>query len=51
VTRARAPTVRIAHRILVLRSGELVDQRTHEKLLGRGVLYAELFSLQAAGHR
>ena len=44
-------TVRMADRIIVLRGGELVDQGTHEELLARGGLYAELFSLQAAGYR
>jgi ATP-binding cassette subfamily B protein len=47
----RFSTVRMADRILVLQGGELVDQGTHEALLGRGGLYAELFSLQAAGYR
>jgi len=28
-----------------------VDQGTHEELLARGGLYAELFGLQAAGYR
>jgi ATP-binding cassette subfamily B protein len=47
----RFSTVRMADRILVLKDGELVDQGTHEELLERGGLYAELFSLQAAGYR
>jgi ATP-binding cassette subfamily B protein len=47
----RFSTVRMADRILVLRGGELVDQGTHEELLERGGLYAELFTLQAAGYR
>ncbi|OLC08057.1 MAG: ABC transporter ATP-binding protein [Gemmatimonadetes bacterium 13_1_40CM_70_11] len=47
----RFSTVRMADRILVLQGGELVDQGTHEDLLARGGLYAELFSLQAAGYR
>jgi len=47
----RFSTVRMADRILVLRGGELVDQGTHEELVERGGLYAELFSLQAAGYR
>ena len=47
----RFSTVRMADRILVLQGGELVDQGTHEELLERGGLYAELFSLQAAGYR
>ncbi len=47
----RFSTVRMADRILVLQSGELVDDGTHEELVARGGLYAELFSLQAAGYR
>lgn len=47
----RFSTVRMAERILVLRGGELVDQGMHEELVERGGLYAELFSLQAAGYR
>lgn len=47
----RFSTVRMADRILVLRGGELVEQGTHEELLAREGLYAELFSLQAAGYR
>jgi ATP-binding cassette, subfamily B, bacterial len=47
----RFSTVRMADRILVLQGGELVDQGTHEELLARRGLYAELFNLQAAGYR
>jgi ATP-binding cassette, subfamily B, bacterial len=47
----RFSTVRMADRILVLRAGELVEQGTHEALVERGGLYAELFQLQAAGYR
>ncbi|MGH7535228.1 MAG: ABC transporter ATP-binding protein, partial [Gemmatimonadales bacterium] len=47
----RFSTVRMADRILVLKDGELVDQGTHQELVARGGLYAELFSLQAAGYR
>jgi ATP-binding cassette subfamily B protein len=47
----RFSTVRMADRILVLQGGELVDQGTHEELIARGGLYAELFGLQAAGYR
>jgi ATP-binding cassette subfamily B protein len=47
----RFSTVRMADRILVLQGGELVDQGTHQELVARGGLYAELFSLQAAGYR
>jgi ATP-binding cassette subfamily B protein len=47
----RFSTVRMADRILVLRDGQLVDDGTHDELVARGGLYAELFSLQAAGYR
>src|SRR5438309_9613631 len=47
----RFSTVRVADRRLVLRGGELVDQGTHEERVARGGLYAELFSVQAAGSR
>ena len=47
----RFSTVRMADRILVLKGGELADDGTHEELVARGGLYAELFSLQAAGYR
>ncbi len=47
----RFSTVRMADRILVLRQGELVEEGSHEELVHRGGLYAELFQLQAAGYR
>jgi ATP-binding cassette subfamily B protein len=47
----RFSTVRMADRILVLEKGELLEQGTHEELLGHPGLYAELFNLQAAGYR
>jgi ATP-binding cassette subfamily B protein len=47
----RFSTVRMADRILVLKGGELVEQGTHEALVGSGGLYSELFQLQAAGYR
>jgi len=47
----RFSTVRMADRILVLQDGRLVDDGTHDQLVARGGLYAELFSLQAAGYR
>jgi len=47
----RFSTVRMADRILVLKNGELVEDGTHEELVARGGLYAELFGLQAAGYR
>jgi ATP-binding cassette subfamily B protein len=47
----RFSTVRMADRILVLQGGELVEDGTHEELLAENGLYAELFTLQAAGYR
>jgi ATP-binding cassette subfamily B protein len=47
----RFSTVRMADRILVLTGGRLVEHGTHQDLVGRGGLYAELFNLQAAGYR
>ena len=47
----RFSTVRVADRILVLREGELIEAGTHEELLVKTGLYAELFNLQAAGYR
>ena len=47
----RFSTVRMADRILVLQNGQLIDHGSHEELLAHGGLYAELFSLQAAGYR
>jgi ATP-binding cassette subfamily B protein len=47
----RFSTVRMADRILVLRGGELIEEGTHDALVARGGLYAELFRLQAAGYR
>jgi ATP-binding cassette subfamily B protein len=47
----RFSTVRMADRILVLRNGELEEIGSHEELLERNGLYAELFRLQAQGYR
>jgi ATP-binding cassette subfamily B protein len=47
----RFSTVRMADRIIVLQQGEIVEQGTHEQLVDRGGLYAELFAMQAAGYR
>jgi ATP-binding cassette subfamily B protein len=47
----RFSTVRMADRIVVLTKGEIVEQGTHDQLVASGGLYAELFSMQAAGYR
>ncbi len=47
----RFSTVRMADRIVVLKGGEVVEQGTHEELVGAGGLYAELFAMQATGYR
>jgi len=47
----RFSTVRMADRIIVLKNGTISEQGTHEELMENKDLYAELFSLQAAGYR
>ena len=47
----RFSTVRMADRILVLQGGQLIEHGTHEELLARSGLYAELFALQARGYQ
>jgi ATP-binding cassette subfamily B protein len=47
----RFSTVRMADRIVVLKDGQVVEDGSHNDLVARGGLYAELFTLQAAGYR
>jgi ATP-binding cassette subfamily B protein len=47
----RFSTVRMADRIVVLGEGRVLEEGTHEALVARGGLYAELFEMQAAGYR
>ena len=46
----RFSTVRMADRILVLKNGERVEIGSHQELLDRDGLYAELFNIQARGY-
>jgi ATP-binding cassette subfamily B protein len=47
----RFSTVRMAHRILVLRNGSIAEEGEHEDLMRSGGQYAEMFELQAASYR
>jgi ATP-binding cassette, subfamily B, bacterial len=47
----RFSTVRMADRIVVLGEGRILEEGTHDALVARGGLYAELFEMQAAGYR
>ena len=47
----RFSTVRSADHIIVLASGTVAEQGTHEELIARGGTYAELYEIQARGYR
>ena len=47
----RFSTVRMADRVLVLEDGRVLEIGTHDELMARPKLYAELFKLQAAGYQ
>jgi ATP-binding cassette subfamily B protein len=47
----RFPTVRMAHTIVVLNHGEIVEKGTHDELVALGGRYARMFALQAEGYR
>jgi ATP-binding cassette subfamily B protein len=47
----RFSTVKMTDRIVVLSHGVLTEEGTHEELIRRGGLYAEMFEMQAASYR
>ncbi|HEX8790822.1 MAG TPA: ABC transporter ATP-binding protein [Polyangiaceae bacterium] len=47
----RFPTVRMAHSIVVLDHGTIMERGTHDDLVARGGKYARMFALQAEGYR
>lgn len=47
----RFSTVRMADRIMVMSSGQVIEQGSHEELLKLDGRYAHLFTLQAAGYQ
>src|SRR5690606_33691490 len=47
----RFSTVRMADLIIVLEGGRVLEQGSHEELMERGGLYAELYELQARTYR
>jgi ATP-binding cassette, subfamily B, bacterial len=47
----RFSTVRMADHIIVLEKGEVREEGTHDQLVARNGIYAELFQLQAEGYR
>jgi subfamily B ATP-binding cassette protein MsbA len=42
----RLSTIKIAHRIIVLQHGKIVEQGSHETLIVRNGLYAHLYTMQ-----
>jgi subfamily B ATP-binding cassette protein MsbA len=43
----RLSTIRDAHKIVVLKDGVVAEEGTHDELLGRNGVYAELYRVQA----
>ena len=47
----RFSTVRMAERIIVLENGSIAEEGSHDNLMARSGIYAEMFELQAASYR
>jgi ATP-binding cassette subfamily B protein len=47
----RFSTVRMADRIYVLKHGSVIESGSHEELVGRQGVYADLFEKQARSYR
>ena len=47
----RFSTVRMADRIVVLDSGKIVEEGSHDQLASLGGRYAEMFEMQASSYR
>jgi ATP-binding cassette subfamily B protein len=47
----RFSTVRMADRIFVLKHGSIIEGGTHEELINRQGVYADLFEKQALSYR
>ena len=45
----RLSTIRDAHKIIVLKDGVVAEEGTHDELVARGGVYAELYRIQFSG--
>jgi subfamily B ATP-binding cassette protein MsbA len=45
----RLSTIRAAHKIIVLKDGAVAEEGTHDELVARNGVYAELYRIQAGG--
>jgi subfamily B ATP-binding cassette protein MsbA len=45
----RLSTIRDAHKIIVLKDGVVAEEGTHDELVARNGVYAELHRIQAGG--